>query len=218
MQEFSGELDLTLLLEFSLYAGVGLGLRKEQHRSYLIRRYLHLYLKPMESVDVTLLADNLRHDLQSSQPPEVQEGALFFGADLVRSTSEEVARPVASLLILACAERINWRHRKTMLEEELTMPQLSFSRNNIFEFALLRSTRVRAEVDTDGRSVINFDAETFYNDLYLTRRPKIISSGREPATTGSPPIRFSPDVLGRNVEHTVALEVLRRGVAARIVR
>jgi hypothetical protein len=221
MQISSAEIEVYLLVQICAYINEkGIDLRKSQTAAGMLLRYAFLYIDNVDyggGEDITkLLSDDF-----NSEVSEKRETALVFAADFVRSnTGTTAAKSVAEVIIRKCLESVEWKYWYYKQTEVATFPKLSFSRKNLFEFIILRNARIAAESSVSGRPIIIVDFDKFYNDVINIRPPRLSPAGRIPidrSNVNSYRFEFDHVMSGiKQSSHGHALDVIRRGVAARI--
>lgn len=210
MQRYSGDLQLYLLNALAVHvAKKRLDLNELQIPVKLILKYLFIYEGDV-GAGVRRLMESLPGDWDSANREEA-EGTLYFANDFIRlNLRDSQVRPLAELLVRNCMSRIKWSRRRYL--EQPDIPALRFSRDDLFEHVMLRNGRLAAERDRSGNPVVSFDFERSFNDLYSARRPRIIVTGTEPATSAEPrPLRFPFASVASGLssaERSAALEVL----------
>lgn len=227
IQRYSGSLQwvlLSALKEHITRQSIEVG--TYQVPAKMILRYLSIYGAGVDQKIVAELMHLIASDFAASEREKLSirneeaESAFYFGSDFVRlNLADPLARPVAELLLRKCMKEVNWHYWSGGSKVTPHVSSLRLSRENLFEYALLRNARLAAERDRDGHPVLLVDFELLFNDLYSSRPPRIVVTGTEPATSPNPtPLRFSfPNVAEGLLERdrNIALQVLGQSPRSR---
>lgn len=221
MQISSAEIEIYLLAQICIYTNEkGIDIRKSQAAASMLLRYAFIYTEDMDHGNGEDIVKLILEDFQS-ETVEKRETALVFAADFIRSnTGTASAKLLAEAVIRQCLAAVEWKYWYFKQTEVATFPKLSFSRKNLFEFLILRNSRIAAEASSAGKPVIVVDFDRFYNDVYNIRPPRLVPAGRLPIERSNiNTYRFEFDQVMTGVKSTLfsnALDVLRKGIAARI--
>lgn len=221
MQISSAEIEIYLLAQICIYANdKGIDIRKSQTAANMVLRYAFVYTDDTDHGNGENIVKLILEDFHS-EIVEKRETALVFAADFIRSnTGTPSAKLMAETVLRQCLAVVDWKYWYFKQTEVATFPKLSFSRKNLFEFLILRNARIAAETSLSGKPVLVVDFDRFYNDVYNIRPPRLAPAGRVPIErSGLNAYRFELEQLMAGVKPVLlsnALEVLRKGIAARI--
>lgn len=217
MENFVGELKLMLLLAVRELVVSG-GRRQIQYHTDLVLRCLPLY----ENDDLATAKDAFDEVFESdlvARDQEQAQSALYFLVDAIifyMQNSEFKSRIDGVIRFLVGNVDLKyWTDSKA----ELSMPALSFSRKNIFEYVFLRTTRVAAELGPSGVPTLLIDFGRIFSELAELRKPKITVISRPlNVTAGNFVYSISINEVGLSAvrDRLLLANVLRSGIDTRV--
>lgn len=227
MQRYVGELKLPLVQEIrnNLEARRGLTGKDVQSHVQLLLKVLPLYEANETKSVIACLASVVGEDIltsgheRSAQSRERALNALYFVSDaLLYDLRNPGYRDYLLNVVrfLVGNVDIKYWHSARM---GTSVPRLRLSRENMFEFVFLRSTRVAAELGPSGLPTLLVDFGMIFSDLFETRKPNIVVSNRTGRVDpGQYVFPISAEELNNleTQERSMLLEVLKTGLDLRI--
>ena len=153
-----------------------------------------------------------------TRPREQAQSALYFLVDAVifyLRNPEFLSR--INDVVRFLVKNVDLKYW-TATKAELSMPSLSFSRQNIFEYVFLRTARVGAELGQGGVPALVVDFGRIFLELAELRKPKITVLSRPPTTVGSflHPISMNDVGLSNVRDQLLLIELLKSGIDTRV--
>jgi hypothetical protein len=156
----------------------------------------------------------------SSRDPEIADIALYYTLDVIRTNAANpMAKDLILLVVKECVSRVEWRYLAANAKATVVASKFGFTRNNIFDWAFLRSARPAAELGENRTQMMVVDFNRMFNEVYELRKPRISLTGREPIPNNAATLRIAFDDAFAHIDKrdlNAAKEVLRAGAVTQI--